>query len=75
MDPTLITTKLAGKTPRKHSSANSNSPFKGDDHWVVWKELEIQNDQLAKLEDSLRTLCVSLNIDPNAMLESIDASL
>ena len=75
LDPTLITTKLAGKTPRKHSSANSNSPFKGDDHWVVWKELEIQNDQLAKLEDSLRTLCVSLNIDPNAMLESIDASL
>ena len=38
----------------------------------AWRELDIQNESMYRLEEQLRSLCDSLNINSNLVMENID---
>jgi len=45
------------------------------DQWEAWREIQMQYDQMKQLEDSLMSVCYSLNIDPIPVIVGIDTSL
>lgn len=66
----LRTTSASGKIdPASQGSRSRN------DQWEAWREIQMQNDNMSQLETHIRALCNHLSIDPQTMLDEIDASL
>lgn len=66
----LRTTSASGKIdPASQGSRSRN------DQWEAWREIQMQNDNMAQLEMHIRALCNHLAIDSDTMLGQIDNSL
>jgi hypothetical protein len=52
-----------------------DSAMSKNDNWEAWKEIQMQTDQMRQLEEQLKALCFSFNIDHNQMIYEIDFSL
>jgi hypothetical protein len=72
----LRTTSAGGHVLEKARAAKkAGGKASAADHWEAWREIQIQHDQMVGLEEKLKMLCHSLEIDPFQMLSSIDATL
>ena len=72
----LRTTSAGGHVLEKARAAKkAGGKTSAADHWEAWREIQIQHDQMLGLEEKLKMLCHSLEIDPIQMLSSIDATL
>ena len=72
----LRTTSAGGQVLEKARAAKkAGGRTPAADHWEAWREIQIQSDQMLGLEEKLKSLCHSLEIDPIQMLSSIDATL
>jgi cilia- and flagella-associated protein 57 len=72
----LRTTSAGGHVLDKARAAKlAGGKTSAADHWEAWREIQIQHDQMVGLEEKMKTLCHSLEIDPEQMLASIDATL
>jgi hypothetical protein len=61
-------------TPSGAAMLLAGEPKKGD-QWTAWREVQLQTQLMAELEERLQSVCYSLSVDPISVLVSIDTKL
>jgi WD40 repeat protein len=61
-------------TPSGAALLLAGEPKKGD-QWTAWREVQLQTQLMAELEERLQSVCYSLSVDPVSVLVSIDTKL
>ena len=61
-----------------NTNDNTGSPAKQiskADQWEAWREIQMQNETINKLEEEIRAMCFSLNMDANPLLQEVEEYL
>ena len=61
-----------------NTTDNTGSPAKQiskADQWEAWREIQMQNETINKLEEEIRAMCFSLNMDANPLLHEVEEYL